>query len=109
MTKTIAFGAAKYLSDSKDQAELLNDAFESGKAACIANALGVIARARDMSIVARGAGVTREALYKALSNTGDPELTTFMSVLSTLDFGWRSCRRVPPGAERRGRLAGRRR
>jgi len=65
---------------------LLSDALESGDAGYIANALGVIARARGMSDVARGAGVTREALYKSLSLEGDPKLTTLLGVLKTLGF-----------------------
>jgi probable addiction module antidote protein len=37
-----------------------------------------------MSEVAREAGVTREALYKALSEDGDPRLTTLLSVVRAL-------------------------
>src|SRR5215469_15720632 len=85
-TKTIPFDPAEYLKDPEDQAELLNEAFESGNATYIANALGTIARARGMSEVARGAGVTREALYKAFSDKGDPKLTTLLGVLKTLDI-----------------------
>jgi probable addiction module antidote protein len=78
--KTLPFDPAEHLGDPADQAELLNDALATGNAAYIANALGTIARARGMSGVARGAGVTREALYKSLNEKGDPKLTTFMSV-----------------------------
>lgn len=46
--------------------------------------LAVIARARGMTEVARGAGVTREALYKALSENGDPRLSTLLGVLKSL-------------------------
>jgi probable addiction module antidote protein len=83
-TKTLPFDPAKHLTDPADQAELLNDALATGNSAYIANALGTIARARGMSDVARGAGVTREALYKSLNKKGDPKLTTFMSVLKTM-------------------------
>lgn len=82
--KTLPFDPAKYLTDPVDQAELLNDALATGDTAYIANALGTIARARGMSGVARGAGVSREALYKSLTKKGDPKLTTFMSVLKTM-------------------------
>lgn len=58
----------------------------SGDAGTIANALGVIARARGMTEVARGAGVTREALYRALSEDGDPRLTTLLGVMRSLGF-----------------------
>ncbi len=84
MTKTKPFDAAKYLTSAQSQTELLNDAFASGEAAYIANALGVIARARGMTEVAREAGVTREALYKSLSEEGDPRLTTLLGVARAL-------------------------
>jgi probable addiction module antidote protein len=37
-----------------------------------------------MTEVAREAGVTREALYKALSENGDPRLTTLLGVARAL-------------------------
>ena len=85
-TKTTEFDAAKHLSSLESQAELLTDALDSGDAGYIANALGVIARARGMTEVARGAGVTREALYKTLSTDGDPKLTTLLGVIKSLGF-----------------------
>ena len=39
-----------------------------------------------MSQVARDAGVTREALYKALSDKGDPRLSTLLGVSKALGF-----------------------
>jgi probable addiction module antidote protein len=85
-TETRLFDAARYLSSPEAQAELLSDALEVGDAGYIANALGVIARARGMTEVARGAGVTREALYKTLSQDGDPKLTTLLGVMKSLGF-----------------------
>jgi probable addiction module antidote protein len=82
--KTKPFDAAEYLDDPESQAELLSDAFNSGDAGYITHALGVIARARGMTNVARKAGVTREALYKALSNGGDPKLSTLLGVTKAL-------------------------
>jgi len=83
-TKTIPFDAARYLTSPEAQAELLTDALQTGDAGYIAHALGVIARAHGMTEVARGAGVTREALYKSLSEDGDPRLTTLLGVLRAL-------------------------
>jgi probable addiction module antidote protein len=34
----------------------------------------------------KGTGVTREALYKALSAEGDPKLSTLLGVLQALDL-----------------------
>lgn len=81
---TTPFDAAEFLDDAVSQAELLTDAFETGDPAYIANALGVVARARGMTQIAKDAGVTREALYKALSAEGDPKLTTLMGVMKAL-------------------------
>jgi probable addiction module antidote protein len=82
--KTIAFDAAEHLDDAVSQAELLDDAFESGDATYIAHALGVVARARGMTSIAREAGVTREALYRSLSEGGDPRLSTVIGVMRAL-------------------------
>lgn len=84
MEMTKPFDPAKYMTDPAAQQELLDDAFASGDAAYIADALGIIARARGMTEVARSAGVTREALYKSLSEEGDPRLTTLLGVARAL-------------------------
>jgi probable addiction module antidote protein len=82
--ETLPFDATKYLASRRSQAELIADALESGDAATIAAALGVVARARGMAEVAREAGVTRASLYKALSEKGDPQLTTLLGVIKAL-------------------------
>lgn len=82
--ETFPFDAAEYLGDEQSQAELLAEAFETGDATFIANALGVVARARGMTSIAKDAGVTREALYKALSEKGDPKLSTLLGVMKAL-------------------------
>jgi probable addiction module antidote protein len=84
MRKTEPFDAARYLISPESHEELLNDALASGDAGYVAQALGVIARARGMTDVAREAGVTREALYRALSENGDPRLTTLLGVARAL-------------------------
>lgn len=84
MEKTRPFEPAKYVVTPEAQQDLLDDAFSSGDAAYIADALGIIARARGMTEVARTAGVTREALYKSLSEEGDPRLTTLLGVARAL-------------------------
>jgi probable addiction module antidote protein len=95
--KTVPFDPAEHLRSTEDQVDLLNDAFATGDVAYIANALGIIARAHGMSEVARGAGVTREALYKSLTKSGDPKLTTFVSVLRTLKFDLKALPSIAAG------------
>ncbi len=59
-------------------------ALEAGDPAFIADSLFVIARARDMSQLARDTGLRRESLYKALSADGNPEFATIMKVVQAL-------------------------
>ena len=82
--KTTTFDAAKYLDTPESQAELIDDALESGNAGYLAHAIGVVVRAKGMSEVAKDAGITREGLYKALSTEGDPKLSTFLGVIRSL-------------------------
>jgi probable addiction module antidote protein len=82
--KTVTFDAAVILDDPASQAELLSDAFATGDAGYIANALGIVARARGMTSVAKDAGITREALYRSLSAEGDPRLTTLLGTVKAL-------------------------
>lgn len=52
----------------------------------IIHAFSVIARARNMSQVARDSGLTREGLYKALSPDGNPNFFTVAKVAKALGF-----------------------
>lgn len=47
-------------------------------------ALGEIARSRGMMRISRETGLAREALYRALSEKGNPELATVLRVLKAL-------------------------
>ncbi len=82
--KTTSFDPADFLDTQETQLELLADAVETGDARYIANALGAIARARGMARVAEEAELTRQALYRSLSETGDPRLTTLLGVAKSL-------------------------
>ncbi|MDX3929226.1 MAG: putative addiction module antidote protein [Shinella sp.] len=64
--------------------EYLEIAFEDGDTKDIAIALGNIAKAKGMTGVAKEAGITREALYKSLSDKGDPKLSTLLGVMKAL-------------------------
>jgi probable addiction module antidote protein len=82
--KTTLWDAAEYLDKPEAIAGYLEAAFEDGDPALIAAAMGDVARAMGMTQLAGKAGVTREALYKALSPTGDPRLSTFLGVMKAL-------------------------
>jgi probable addiction module antidote protein len=84
IVKTTPFDPADYLDDSESIAAYLSDALESEDPAFVTDALGVVARARGMSEVAREAGLSRESLYRALSTDGNPEFSTVLRVLRAL-------------------------
>lgn len=82
--KTKPFDPAEYLDNDEAIAIYMTDALETGDPSFVADALGVVARARGMSEVARLAGVSRESLYRALSADGNPEFSTVMRVVQAL-------------------------
>jgi probable addiction module antidote protein len=88
--KTKPLDLAKYYGDEAAQASLLNDALASGHAGYIANALGIIARARGMTRLAEETGVSRAALYASLSPDGNPSLDTLMRVTARLGIELRA-------------------
>ncbi len=83
-TRTTSWDAADHLASLDDMAAYLEAALDEGDAALFAAALGDVARAKGMSEIARGAGMGRESLYKALSPDGNPELATVLKVLRSL-------------------------
>jgi probable addiction module antidote protein len=85
-TKTVAYNVAEQLRTPEEMAAYLDawltDAPDD--AAGIARALGDIARAKGMTQVARDSGLSRESLYKALSENGNPSLATVLKVAKAL-------------------------
>ena len=65
-------------------AAYLSEALETGDVSFIAEALGVVARAKGMSQIANETHLSRESLYRALSSEGNPEFATVMSVVKAL-------------------------
>ena len=73
------------LLDSEETiAEHLRLVCKDGSTAEIARALGDIARARAMNVIAQKTGVASAALYEALSGEGDPALATIVKVAEAL-------------------------
>ena len=83
-TKTHDYDSAQFLGSDEAIAEYMDEALKTGDAAFVARCLGVVARARGMSQIAREAGVSRESLYRALSEKGNPEFGTILRVVKAL-------------------------
>ncbi len=90
MTKKISaadlpdFDPAEYLKDEEDVAAYLTVIMAENDPALLSAALGDIARARGMSEIAKGSGITREALYKALRPNSSPRFDTISRVCAAL-------------------------
>ena len=84
--ETTRWDATEFLNDEAAILAYVEAAFEDGDPAVITKALGNVARARGMTSIAKEAGVTREALYKALNENGDPRLSTLAGVTRALGF-----------------------
>jgi len=84
--KTFSYDVAEQLRTPEEMAAYLDAWLTEAPddAAGIARALGDIARARGMSQVARDAGLSRESLYKALSENGNPSFATVLKVAKAL-------------------------
>jgi probable addiction module antidote protein len=85
-TKTTytAFDAAAYLDNDTVIAEYLSAAVEDPNPDVFIAALGDVAKARGMAQIAKGAGLGRESLYKALSAGAHPRYETVSAVLHAL-------------------------
>lgn len=59
---------------------------DKGDGKTIKAALLKIARARGISDLAKAAGLTRAGLYRALSDAGDPKLTTLLKIMKALSL-----------------------
>jgi len=88
MTNISHFDAADYLKTEEDIAAYLAVTMEENgdDPAIVASALGAVARARNMSQLARDTGLTREGLYKALSGEGNPSFATVTKVAKALGY-----------------------
>lgn len=78
------YDTAEYLETEEDSRRYLDACQEDGDPALIAAALGDIARARNMTALAKATGMTRAGLYKALSSEGNPSFATVAKVAKAL-------------------------
>ena len=84
--KTSAYDVAEHLRTPEEMAAYLDAWLEEAPddVSGIARALGDIARAKGMSQIAKDAGLSRESLYRALSEDGNPSFATILKVARAL-------------------------
>src|SRR5215472_11521319 len=82
--ETLPWDPAEHLKTAEDVREYLEVAFEDGDPALIAATLEDVAQARGMTEIAREAGISREAMYKAFRPEGNSTLETLARVIRAL-------------------------
>jgi probable addiction module antidote protein len=83
-TKLLPFDAARYLTDDAAIAEYMTAVLEADDPDLLLLALGDVARARGMAQVAKGSGLGRESLYKALAPGAKPRFDTVLKIARAL-------------------------
>ncbi len=83
------YDPASALESEEAIAIFLSDALETGDSAYIAKAMGVVARAKGMTELARETGLSREQLYRSFSEHGNPTLKTLLAVMRALNVDLR--------------------
>lgn len=85
-TKTVEYDVSEQLRTPAEMAAYLDAWFTDAPedVSGIARALGDIARAKGMTQVAKDAGLSRESLYKALGEHGNPSFATVLKVAKAL-------------------------
>ncbi len=104
MSKVLSkFDAAATLRDTKAMAEYMAAAFETEDPSYIAHSLGVVARAKGMTEIAKESGLSREHLYRSFSESGNPTLKSVLAVMSAL--GVRMSATAIPGSSKQAKKA----
>ena len=103
--KSARFDAAEVLDTEEAIEEFVAAAFETEDAALIVEALGIVARARNMSKLAEEIGMSRPALYRALSGKGNPEFATITKVMRALGLKLAAAKAQPESRRRRTKPA----
>lgn len=85
-----SFDMTDYLQSDEDIAEYLNQVLEDGDTDELIRALGVIAKAKGMTQLAKDSGLGRESLYKALAPGAKPRYDTVLKVIKALGIKLRA-------------------
>lgn len=81
---THPFDITEYLDSQEAIAEYLNQVLEDGDTDELITAIGNVAKAKGMTLIANEANLGRESLYKAFSKGSKPRFDTVMKVMAAI-------------------------
>jgi probable addiction module antidote protein len=82
--KLLPFDMATLLDSDEAISEYLSQVLEDSDSDELLRALGYIAKAKGMALIAKESGLGRESLYKALSPGAKPRFDTVLKVIRAL-------------------------
>jgi probable addiction module antidote protein len=80
----LSFDMTTLLDSDEAISEYLNQVLEEGDSDELIRALGYIAKAKGMAMIAKESGLGRESLYKALAPGAKPRFDTVLKVIRAL-------------------------
>lgn len=85
MSNTVLYKTGDYLNSPEEVAEYLEAVLEEDDPALLLVALRNVADSQGgMAMMAANSGLSRESLYRTLSKTGNPKISTLMSIMKVL-------------------------
>lgn len=76
--------ASESLRSDEEMASYLSSALEDGDPYVIKAAMRDIAKAKNMTALAKKMGISRQGLYKAFSDEGNPEFSTINNFMKAV-------------------------
>ncbi len=86
--KLTTYDPAEDLISNEGITAFMEEAFQTEDPAFIAHAIGIVARAKGMTQIAKETGLSREQLYRSFSSGGNPTLKTTFAVMKALGIRW---------------------
>ncbi len=85
MNKAVKYNTGDYLNSPEDVAGYIESVLEEDDPALLLVALRNVADSQGgMAMMAEHSGLSRESLYRTLSKTGNPKISTLMSIMKAL-------------------------
>jgi probable addiction module antidote protein len=85
MNKISEFDMSDYLENSDDVLNYLSESKKYGVAEFV-KSLGVVAKSKGMTELAKSTGLKRESLYKVFQAKGSPKFDTLEKILNSLGY-----------------------
>ena len=85
MNKAIKYNTADYLKSPEEVAQYIETVLEEDDPALLLVALRNVAESQGgMAMMAKNSGLSRESLYRTLSENGNPKISTLIAIMKAL-------------------------